>query len=48
MVPVQGRRIKKVTLPEAGSRAECPGNINRPKNITCGMMTCEMNNLEIE
>ena len=33
---------------EAGSRVECPRNINRLKNMTCGMMTCEMNNLEIE
>ena len=28
------------------SRVECPRNINRLKNMTCGMMTCEMNNLE--
>ena len=39
---------KKVTLPEAGSRVECPRNINRPQNMTCGMMTCEMNDVEIE
>ena len=33
----------------AGSQVECPRNINRLKNnMTCGMMTCEMNNLEIE
>ena len=25
-----------------------PQNINRLKNMTCGMMTCEMNQLEIE
>ena len=31
MVPVYARRIKKVTLPEAGSRVECPRNINRLK-----------------
>ena len=41
---------KKVTLPEAGSHVECPRNINRvkKKNMTCDMMTYEMNNLEIE
>ena len=41
---------QKVTLPEAGSCVECPRNINRLKtkqNITSGMMTCEVNNLEI-
>ena len=30
------------------SRVECLRNRNRPKNMTCGMMTCEMNSLEIE
>ena len=30
-------------------RCRLPRNANRPqKNMTCGMMTCEMNNLEIE
>ena len=34
-------------------RVECPRNITKlkktnKKNMTCGMMTCEMNNLEIE
>ena len=53
MVPVYARRIKQVTLLDAGSRVECPRNINRlkkkiKKNMTCGMMTCEMNDLEIE
>ena len=37
---------KKVTLLDAGSSLECPWN--RLKNMTCGMMTCEMNNLERE
>ena len=35
-------------LLDTGSRVECSRNINRLKNMTCGMMTCEMNNLEIE
>ena len=35
-------------LPDAGSRVGCPRNINRLKNMTCGMMTCETNGLEIE
>ena len=26
----------------------CMRNINRLKNMTCGMMTCERNNLEME
>ena len=31
------------------SRVECPRNMNRQKNhMTCGIMTCEMNNFEIE
>ena len=31
------------------SRVECPRNVNRlKKNMTCGKMTCEMNNLEVE
>ena len=50
--PVLARRIKKVSLLDAGSRVECPWNINRlkknQKNMTCGMMTCKMNDLEIE
>ena len=46
MVPVQARRIKQVNVPEYGSRVECPRNTNRLKNTTCGMMTCEMSNLE--
>ena len=44
-----GPQNKKVTLLDAGSRAECPRNINRlKKHMTCDIMTCEMNNLEIE
>ena len=40
---------KKVILLDAGSRVECSWNINRlKKNMTCGMMICEMNNSEIE
>ena len=33
-----------------GSRVECPRNINRlkKKHMTCGMMTCEMNEMELE
>ena len=31
-VPVQARRIKKVTLLDAGSHVECPRNINRLKS----------------
>ena len=50
MVPVEARRINKVTLPEAGSRVECLRNIKKLKknNLTCGIMTCEMTDLEIE
>ena len=39
---------------DAGSRVECPCNINRLKNNnnnktkTCGLITCEMNYLQIE
>ena len=33
LVPVQARRIKWVSLLDAGSRVECPRNINRLK--TC-------------
>ena len=49
LVPVQARRIRQVSLLDAGSRVECPRNINRLKktNMICGMMTCEMNNLQI-
>ena len=33
---------------DAGSRVECPRNINRlKKHMTCSVMTCEMNSLEI-
>ena len=32
-VPVQARRIKQVTLLDAGSHVECPRNINRLKKI---------------
>ena len=46
---------KIITLSDAGSRVECPRNIyrlkkqaNKQKNMTCGMMTCEMNNSDIE
>ena len=36
-------------LLEAGSRVECPRNINRLKeHMISGMMTCDMNNMEIE
>ena len=36
-------------LLDAGSHVECPRNINRLKKTwLCGMMTCEMTNLEIE
>ena len=45
---IGSRTIKQVTLLDAGSRVEYPRNINRLKNMTCGMMTCETNNLEIE
>ena len=48
MVPVEACRIKKVTLLDAGSRVECPRNVNRLKKHDLCMMTCEMNNLEIE
>ena len=48
LVPVKARRMKKVILLDADSCVECPRNINRLKNMTCGMMTREMNNLEIE
>ena len=43
-----GPQNKLVTMLDAGSRVECPRNINRLKDMTCGKMTCEMNNLEIE
>ena len=50
--PVLACRIKYVTLLDAGSSVEGPRSINRKKKqqptMTCGMMTCEMNNLEIE
>ena len=48
MVPVKAYRLKEITLPEAGSRVECPRNINRLKNMTCGLMAGEMTNLEGE
>ena len=56
LVPVQARRMKQVTLLDAGSRVECPRNINRLKtkhkqnknNMTCGKVTFEMTNLETE
>ena len=32
---------------DAGSRVECPRNINRLKSMTSGKMTLEMNNLEM-
>ena len=36
-------------LLDAGSRVECPRNINRLKKPwLCGIVTCEMTNLEIE
>ena len=41
----------KIGHPAGGTCfAECRQNINRlrKKNMTCGVMTCEMNNLEIE
>ena len=49
-VPVKARRMKWVTLLDAGSRVECPRNINRrgKKNMTCGIITREVNNLEID
>ena len=50
-VPVQARRIKLVTLLDAGSRVQCPRNINRlgeKKPMTFGIMTCEVNNFETE
>ena len=44
--------LTPVTLLDAGSSVEGPRSINRKKKkqptMTCGMMTCEMNNLEIE
>ena len=47
-----GPQKKKVTLLDAGSRVECPRNTNRLKKRrrkkTYGMMTCEMNNLEMD
>ena len=39
MVPVYARRIKQVTLPEAGSRVECPRNINRLKKTRLLQLT---------
>ena len=48
-VPVWACGRKQVALLDAGSRVECPRNVNRlKKNMTSGMMTCETNNLEIE
>ena len=32
-------------LPDAGSRVECPRNINGLKNMTCGIMACEITTL---
>ena len=43
-----GPQNQEVTLPETGSRVECPRNMNRPKNMTCGMVTCEINDLEMD
>ena len=43
-----GPQNKKIIMPEADSRVECPRNIITKKNMSCGMMTCETNNLEIE
>ena len=40
-------RIKEVIILDAGSHVECPRKINRPQNMTCDMMTYEINNLEI-
>ena len=41
--------MKSVTLLDAGSCVECGRNMNRPKkNMTCGIMTCKMDDLETE
>ena len=44
-----GPQNKNVTLLDAGSRVECPRNIDRLKKtpMTCGMMTREINYFEI-
>ena len=47
MVPVQAHRIKQVTLPDAGSRVECPQNVNRPKKHDLWYDDLWKNNLEI-
>ena len=44
-----GPQNKIGPLLDAGSCVECLRNINRLKKyMTCGVMTCEMTNLEIE
>ena len=30
------------------AKVECPWNISRLKNMICGMLNCEMNDLEIK